>query len=127
MQARRDLQRQQEEIRRVELHLRARLAMAYRTYSTALQHAKEYERVVIPERQRAYQELLHSYKQNRVAWPDVLDAQREFFAARLQQIDQFRDVRIQETLIDGFLLEGGLMAAQGPTPPGHIDAVPKPR
>ena len=44
------------------------------------------------------------------------DAQREYFAARLQQIDQFRDVRIQEAMIDGFLLEGGLMAAQGPTP-----------
>ncbi len=54
-------------------------------------------------------------------------AQREYFAARLQQIDQFRDVRIQEAMIDGFLLEGGLMAAQGPTPPGHIDAVAKPR
>jgi outer membrane protein TolC len=127
LQARRDLQRQQEEIRRVELHLRERLAMAYRAYVTALQHATEYERVIIPERKNAYRELLDSYKANRVDWPAVLDAQRDFFAARLQQINQFRDVRLQETLINGFLLEDGLMAAQGPTPPGHIDAVPKPR
>lgn len=127
LQAQRDLQRQQAEVRRVELRLRERLAVAYRIYTTALQHATEYERVVIPERQQAYRELLQSYQENRVDWPEVLDAQREFFAARLEQIDHFRDVRIQEMLIDGFLLEGGLMAAEGPNPPGHIDAVPKPR
>tara|TARA_A100001391_G_scaffold191277_1_gene164523 strand:+ start:146 stop:1663 length:1518 start_codon:yes stop_codon:yes gene_type:complete len=127
LQARRDLQRQQAEIRRVELQLRERLAMAYRMYATALQHATEYDRVIIPQRQHAYRELLEGYQDNRVDWPDVLHAQREYFAARLQQIDQFRDVRIQEVMIDGFLLEGGLMAAKGPTPPGHIDAVAKPR
>ncbi len=126
-QARRDLQRQQEEIRRVELMLRDRLAMSYRMYATSLQHATEFERVIIPERKTAYVELLRGYQDNRVDWPDVLVAQQEYFAARLMQIDQFRDVRIQETLIDGFLLEGGLMAAQGPTPAGHIDAVQKPR
>ncbi len=127
LQARRDLQRQQAEIHRVELQLRERLAMAYRMYATALQHATEYERVIIPEREVAYRELLEGYRDNRVDWPDVLHAQGEYFAARLQQVDQFRDVRIQEVMIDGFLLEGGLMAATGPTPPGHIDAVAKPR
>ncbi len=127
MQAQRDLQRQQEEIRRTELNLRERLAMAYRKYATALQHATEYERVFIPERKAAYTELLQSYQDNRVDWEDVLHAQQEFFTARLEQISQFRDVRVQEVLIDGFLLEGGLMAAQDPTPPGHIDAIPKPR
>lgn len=127
LQARRDLQRQQEEIRRVELMLRERLAMAYRTYATSLQHATEFERTIIPERKTAYTELLRGYKDNRVDWPEVLNAQREYFAARLMQVDHFRDVRIQEAMIDGFLLEGGLMAAQNPTPPGHIDAVPKPR
>lgn len=127
LQARNDLARQREEIRRIELLLRERLAMAYRTYATSLQHATEYEGVIIPERQRAYEELLQSYKENRVDWPEILDAQTALFTARLQQIDQFRDVRIQETLIDGFLLEGGLMAAESSTPPGHIDSVPKPR
>lgn len=127
LQARRDLQRQQAEIRRVELQLRERLAMAYRMYATALQHATEYDRVIIPQRQDAYRELLEGYQDNRVDWPEVLHAQAEYFAARLQQVDQFRDVRIQEAMIDGFLLEGGLMAAKGPTPPGHIDAVAKPR
>ncbi len=127
MQAQRDFQRQQEEIRRTELMLRERLAMAYRIYATSLQRASEYEQVVIPERKAAYTELLQSYKENRIAWEVVLLGQQDFFMARLEQINQFRDVRIQEVMIDGYLLEGGLMAAQSSTPPGHIDAVPKPR
>ncbi|MEO8268253.1 MAG: TolC family protein [Aureliella sp.] len=127
MQAQRDMQRQIEEIRRTELVLRERLAMAYRLYATSLQHATQYEQVVIPERKAAYTELLQSYKDNRIDWEDVLHSQQDFFMARLEQINQFRDVRIQEVMIDGYLLEGGLMAAQSSTPPGHIDAVPKPR
>jgi len=127
LQAQRDLQRQQEEIRRTELVLRDRLAMAYRTYATSLQHATEYKQFVIPERRAAYTEQLQSYKDNRIDWEAVLQTQQEFFMARLDQINQFRDVRIQEMMIDGYLLEGGLMAAQNPTPPGHIDAIPKPR
>ncbi len=76
LQARRDLQRQQAEIRRVELRLRERLAMAYRLYATALQHATEYDRVIIPQRQDAYRELLEGYRDNRVDWPDVLRTTR---------------------------------------------------
>ena len=127
LQAQRDQQRQQQEIRRVEFDIQERLAMAYRMYATALQHATEYDRVMIPERKAAYRGLLESYKENRIEWPEVLEGQRELFGARLMQINQFRDVRIQEAFIDGFLLDGGLMAAQGPAPEGHINAVPKPR
>jgi len=92
LQAQRDLQRQLEEIRRTELVLRDRLAMAYRKYATSLQHATEYEQVVIPERRAAYTEQLQSYKDNRIDWEAVLHTQQEFFMARLDQINQFRDV-----------------------------------
>ena len=126
-QARQDLARQKLEIGRLQLHLREKLAMAYRHYATALQHATEYDRVVIPERKAAYRQLLSSYQENRIDWPDVLEGQREFYEARLAQIDYLKEVRIQEVMIDGFLLTGGLMAAEGPLPAGHIDSVPKPR
>lgn len=126
-QACQDLRRQQFEIQRLELHLKQHLASAYRMYATALQHATQYDQVIIPELRSAYRQLLVSYKENRIAWPEVLEGQREYFQARLQQIDQFKHVRQQETLIAGYLLDGGLMAADGPVPPGHIDAVPKPR
>jgi len=76
--------------------------MAYRKYATSLQHATEYEQVVIPERRAAYTEQLQSYKDNRIDWEAVLHTQQEFFMARLDQINQFRDDRIQEVMIDGF-------------------------
>jgi outer membrane protein TolC len=126
-QARADYARQQSEIQRVELELKNRLASTYQRYATALQHAAEYDRVILPETRAAYAELLRSYQEDRANWPDVLDAQHDYFDARLTQVDNLLNVRTHEILIRGFLLHDGLMAAPGILPPGHIDAVPKPR
>jgi outer membrane protein, heavy metal efflux system len=126
-QAQADFVRQQGEIERIELQLRDRLAGVYREYSTALLHAREYERVILPESQAAYEELLESYQRNRIDWPDVLSAQHDYFDARLAHVGYLEQVRTNEVLIDGFLLHDGLMAAESPMPPGHIEAVPKPR
>lgn len=126
-QAQSDLARQRQEIERIEFTLRNQLAMTYQRYATALQHAHEYERVILPELKAAYAELLESYQEDRVRWPDVLAAQRDYFDARLAQVDNLVEARTQEVLVYGFLLHDGLMAAPGVTPPGHIDAVPKPR
>ncbi|HRX83178.1 MAG TPA: TolC family protein, partial [Pirellulaceae bacterium] len=126
-QAQVDMMRQQSEIRRVELELQQRLANTYQQYLTSLQMATEYGRVIVPESKLAYEGFLKSYKDNRVDWPEVLAAQHEYFDVRLTQIQQLEEARANEVLVRGFLLHGGLMAAEGPTPPGHIDAVPKPR
>lgn len=126
-QAQADYARQRQEIERVELHLRSRLATVYQQYLTAQQHATQYEDYILPELKAAYIELLESYKQNRVDWSQVLSAQHDYFDARTMQIDNLVAVRTQEVAIYGFLLHDGLMAAPGIAPPGHIDAVPKPR
>jgi outer membrane protein TolC len=126
-QARADYARQRQEIQRIELDLRNRLATTYQQYVTALQHAYEYERIILPELKAAYAELLQSYQDDRVRWPDVLTAQHDYFDARLEQVDNLLQARTQEVLVYGYLLHDGLMAAPGVTPPGHIDAVPKPR
>ena len=126
-QAQADLVRQQNEIARVEWQLRMQLADVYQRYITAYQHATEYRRVILPKARAAYRELLESYKVNRVEWPDVLAAQHEYFDAQREYIQFLESFRINEVLLFGFLLQDGLQAAPGPTPPGHIDSVPKPR
>ncbi|QEG35392.1 Cobalt-zinc-cadmium resistance protein CzcC precursor [Bythopirellula goksoeyrii] len=126
-QAQADYARQRQEIERVELELRNRLAMIYQQYLTGMQHAQEYAEVILPELKAAYRELLESYKERRVDWPDVLMAQHDYFDARLTQVDNLLHARTQEVLIYGYLLHDGLMAAPDITPPGHIDSVPKPR
>lgn len=126
-QAEADLARQQGEIRRVELFLRRELAVTYRQYLTALQHVQNYEQVILPEAQQAYEVLLDSYEDDRVAWPVVLVAEREWRTLRMQYVQQLMTLRETETLIAGFLLHGGLAPAPTPTPPGHIDATANPR
>lgn len=126
-QAQADYVRQRQEIERVELSLRNRLASVYQQYLTADQHAAQYEEYILPELKAAYIELLESYKQHRVNWSEVLQSQHDYFDARLTQVDNLVAVRTQEVAIYGFLLHDGLMAAPGITPPGHIDAVSKPR
>lgn len=126
-QARADYARQRQEIQRLEYELQQRLAATYERYATAVQHAIEFERVILPESKAAYAELLESYKSNRVDWSDVLLAQRDYFDARRMQVDNLLQAREHEILVYGYLLQNGLMAASGVTPPGHIDATPKPR
>ena len=126
-QARADYHRQQNEIRRIELSLRKMLAAVYQEYALSYEHAAEYRDTIVPEARAAYRELLESYKANRVAWPEVLEAQRDYSEMRVAQIDYEEQLRRNEVLIHGFLLHDGLRAAEGPMPPGHIDAVPKPR
>lgn len=126
-QAESDLFRQQGEIRRTELVLRRRLGDRYRQYITAWQHVENYEQVILPESRRAYETQLDSYKEDRIEWDRVLDAEREYFQLRANYVANLIALKESEVLIAGYLLHDGLMAPAGPTPPGHIDAVPKPR
>lgn len=126
-QARADLARQQAELRRVELRLGRDLADHFRRYQTALQHVEAYRSEVLPEAEKAYKERLDAYKQRRQTWPLVLDAQADLYQRQIEYVRNLVTLRESQTLIEGFLLTGGLDAPPNPTPPGHIDATPQPR
>ncbi|MGE0827314.1 MAG: TolC family protein [Candidatus Binatia bacterium] len=126
-QAQADLLRQHAEVRRTELRLRRLLAEQYRQYRTAGQHVREYREVILPEAQARYVTRLESYREDRATWPEVLEAQKGFFLRRLLLVDHLLSWRESEVTITGLLLVNGLDAPVGVTPPGHIDAVPKPR
>lgn len=126
-QARADLVRQRGEVRRVELRLLRDFADRYERYLSAYQHVRQFERVALPEARQAYDVQLQSYEEDRVAWREVLDAERRWIELRLRFVDWLVELRVNEAAIDGFLLVEGLDAPRDPTPPGHIDAVPQPR
>lgn len=126
-QAEADFVRQQGEIRRLELTLKQQLARTYRDYLTALQHATNYREVILPEARSAYELQLRSYGENRIAWTEVLRTQADYFLLQAEYIRNLVAWRESEVRIAGFLLHGGLMAPTAPPPPGHINAVPKPR
>lgn len=126
-QAQADLLRQQAEIRRVELRLERDLADHFRQYLTALQHVEMYRDEILPEAEKAYQGRLEAYKQRRESWPVVLDAQEQLYHRQAEFVRNLVTWRESQTLIEGFLLTGGLDAPPQPIPPGHIDATPQPR
>ena len=59
-----------------------------------------------------------------ISWPKRIKDQG---GLREQFVHHLIAWRTNETLINGFLLHGGLKAAESPTPPGHIDSVAQPR
>ncbi|MEQ8846669.1 TolC family protein [Botrimarina sp.] len=126
-QAEADVVRQRAEIDRIELTLQRQLARVYQQYLTAMQNVRSYQEVIVPESRLAYEVLLDAYEEDRVEWPQVLDSQANYFRLKSQYIDHLIAWRSNETLIAGYLLDGGLMPPTGPEPPGHISAVPKPR
>jgi outer membrane protein TolC len=126
-QARADLARQHEEIRRIELLLRRELGRVYEMYLTALQHVQNFEQVILPESRQAYEVRLDSYEEDRIPWTDVLAAENGYFTLRSQYIQNLVQLRESEVLILGYLLHGGLMVPERPTPPEHIDVSPQPR
>ncbi len=122
-----DVVRQRSEIRRIEQLLRQDLARTYRGYLTALQHVEQFREVILPEAREAYREQLDAYKEDRQNWGDVLAAQRRYFDLRALYVTHLIALRTNETLVNGYLLTGGLVAPPNATPPGHIDAVARPR
>ncbi|HSF09668.1 MAG TPA: TolC family protein [Nitrospirales bacterium] len=126
-QARADLRRQEAQVTLTELRLRRSLAEQFQQYLTALQHITSYRDLLLPESEERYRIQLQSYQSARETWPEVLQAQRDFFTLRMEYINQLIAWRTARVAIEGLLLIDGLQAPQGVTPPGHLDANPKPR
>jgi outer membrane protein TolC len=126
-QAQADLARQCAEVKRLQEKLRRDLSAEYQQYLTSAQHIEQYQQLILPELKETYRLLLESYKDNRTNWNEVLHAQSDYFGSRNEYFDWLAKFRHSEVMIDGMLLSGGLMAAEGTTPGGHIDAAAKPR
>lgn len=126
-QAKADLERQRSQVKLVELNLRRSLAEEYRQYKTALQYIKAYKDVIVPESRSRYEICLESYKDTRLDWMSVLEAQKQFVDAKIEYINHLVEGYSSAVQIQGFLLTGGLIAPPGVTPSGHIDADAQPR
>lgn len=127
MQAHAELTRAQAEVGRVELMLRQRFAQAFAEYEAAMLLAENYRGETLPQANQVYRLYLESFEQQRAAWPQVLDAQREYYELYEEYLDNVLEARRAEVLINGFFLEDGLSPPPTPTPEGHRDATPRPR
>jgi cobalt-zinc-cadmium efflux system outer membrane protein len=103
------------EVKRQELALRARLASAFRGYRDSLRAVQEYKQNIIPRAQRAYELYLGKYQEMAAAYPQVIISQRTLFQARVSYIDSLVTLQQNAARIQGFLLSGGLDAPGGVT------------
>lgn len=126
-QAQSELSRAHAEVTRVELSLRRRFADASARYLAAWETTQDYRTQILPKTKEAQELLQQSFRRGRSAWPQVLVAARNYAQYRIAYLEALRSLRRAEVEIRGLLLVDGLTEPPGPTPQGHLDAVPKPR
>jgi cobalt-zinc-cadmium efflux system outer membrane protein len=98
----------QQNLCRVELSLRQRLARTHARYRTALATVEEYRDHSLPDAKEAYELYLDSFRSRTAAWPQVLVAQRTYFQISIDYIEAQEQLRRSETAILGLLLVDGL-------------------
>jgi cobalt-zinc-cadmium efflux system outer membrane protein len=122
-----DLVRSQAEVTRVELSLRQRLADAFNRYQTAAETVRLYREINVPKTREAYTIYQEMYKKRHIAWPKVVELERELLGVEAEYTHSLIDLRKAEVAIRGLLLVDGLEPAAGPNPVDHLEAAPKPR
>jgi len=126
-QAEADLERQKAEVDRLRLLLSREFAREYSMYLTRYQKALKYQSSIVPNARQAYEMRLAMYKDQRINWSEVLETQKDYLSDRLEWVDELVEYHRHRVAVTGFLLKDGLQVPDSPTPPSHIDAVPKPR
>jgi cobalt-zinc-cadmium efflux system outer membrane protein len=127
LQAQAELQRAQAEVARLELRLRREFAEAFADYESSRLLAETYRREALPRAEESLHLYLESFKDRRAAWPQVLDAQRDYYELSEEYWDRILGARRAQARIASFFLTDGLSQPPEPTPEGHRDATPKPR
>ena len=122
-----DLARSQAEVTRVELDLRRRLADAFTRYQTAREEVENFRTEALPKARKAAELYEEQFKNRRAAFPQVLVARRTVFQLNEDYNRSLIQFRRAEVEVRGLLLVDGLAAPSNPTPPGHINATPRPR
>jgi cobalt-zinc-cadmium efflux system outer membrane protein len=127
LQAQAELARATAEVQRVELMLRKRFAETFAEYEASRDLAETYRREILPAAEQVYQANLNSFKERRAAWPQVVDAQREYFELYEMYLDELLAARRAEVKLRAYLLDDGLQQPPEPSPAGHRDSTPRPR
>ena len=126
-QATADLARSQAEVTRVQLDLQRRLADAFTRYQTAREEVENFRDEVMPKARKAAELYEEQFKARRAAFPQVLVARRTVYQLSEDYNQALSKFRRAEVEVRGLLLVDGLSAPRDPSPPGHINATPRPR
>lgn len=98
----------QREVERLKMSLRMQVASVIREYNTALDAITRYRNIILPSADEAFQLQKTKFEQMSASYPQMLIAQRTRFQVRQKYINTLVNLQQDATLIEGFLLAGGL-------------------
>ncbi|MCA9218337.1 MAG: TolC family protein [Planctomycetales bacterium] len=96
------------EVKRIELDLQDRLAVAYRRYANARQQADRYSNRMVPRAKRSLKLVTDAYEKGQVEYLTLLTAQQTYLQVNLSYLDSIRELRAASSVIDGQLLTDSL-------------------
>jgi cobalt-zinc-cadmium efflux system outer membrane protein len=112
-EARAELERAQQEVRRVQLVLRERAAALLENYATSRSTVETYRDRMIPRARKAYELYSENYRGMAASYPQVLIAQRTLFQLQADYIAALDNLWANAIALQGFLLTDGLEAPAG--------------
>ena len=98
------------EVRRIELDLQDRLAVAYRRYANSRQQADRYRKRMVPNARRSLKLVTEGYATQQVEYLTLLTAQQTYLRVNLSYLDALRELRTAAGIIEGQLLTDSLAA-----------------
>ena len=116
--ARAEIDRTDQEKKRIALTLRERAASVVDQYANARLMAVEYREEMLPRAKKAYVLMVDKYGRMLASYPRVLDAQRRLYELQIEYIAAREGVWTSGIALQGFLLTDGLEA---PARPGEVD------
>ncbi len=113
-----EVDRLEQEKRRIGLTLRERAASVVDQYANARLMAVEYRDGLLPLAKKAYGIMTEKYGQMLASYPRVLDTQRRLYELQIEYIGALEGVWTSGVALEGYLLTDGLEA---PARPGEVD------
>jgi cobalt-zinc-cadmium efflux system outer membrane protein len=116
--ARADIDRAEQEKRRIALTLRDRAASAVDQYANARLMATEYRDEILPRAKKSYGLMTEKYGLMLASYPRVLESERKLYELQVEYISALEGVWTNGIALQGYLLTDGLEA---PAAPGEVD------
>jgi outer membrane protein, heavy metal efflux system len=116
--ARADIDRAEQEKRRVALTLRDRAASAVDQYANAKLMVTEYRDAILPRAKKSYGLMTEKYGLMLASYPRVLESERKLYELQIEYIAALEGVWTNGIALQGYLLTDGLEA---PAAPGEVD------
>jgi cobalt-zinc-cadmium efflux system outer membrane protein len=103
-----DYVRATQEVQRIQLSIRSRLARAAQEFETAMKSVRKYEDEIIPQAKKSLELSEEAYRAGELGFLQVLIVRRSFYEASIRRIQSRGSLAQAASKVDGLLLTGGL-------------------